>query len=126
MERATKSKHVINIYGFCGFAQITEFGRDGNLDNIQGKYDIPNVQKMIIATQVANALAAVHNLDGDDRPSATHGDLSSKQFILIDGQFKLNDFNAGRLLGWNPKTKETCPYTGGLEDKKVTQFCLSV
>ena len=110
MERATRSQFVINIYGFCGFAQITEFAQEGDLDEIQSHYNISSVQKLKIATQVAQGLADVHNLDGDDRSSMTHGDLKWDQFILSDGHFKLNDFNGGHLLSWNPKKNATCPY----------------
>lgn len=119
MERASRSHYVMNIYGFCGFATFSEFGQEGNLADIQYEYDIPNVQKLKIATQIAQGLADVHNLDGDDRSSMTHGDLTSKQFIFINGYFKLNDFNGGRLLSWNPKKNETCPYEGGFWDHVV-------
>ncbi|CAJ1968766.1 unnamed protein product [Cylindrotheca closterium] len=120
MERGTASKYIMNIYSYCGFTQIVEFGRHGNLDDILWKaYDsVTQPQKLQIATQVAQALADVHDLDGDGISSMSHGDFASKQYILIDGILKLNDFNRGRFIRWNPKLKESCTYTIGVNDGK--------
>lgn len=127
MERATESPYVVDIFGFCGFAQIVEYGKDGNLDDVV--YDdyslVTQPQKLQVATQVAQALADVHDLDGDGIPSISHGDYATKQYILIDGIFKLNDFNRGRFIRWNPKKEQSCTYTIGNNDGKVSSlYCL--
>ncbi|CAJ1939965.1 unnamed protein product [Cylindrotheca closterium] len=113
MERATGSPYVMDIYGYCGFSQVVPVGRHGDLNGIlRGYYDqLSQGQKLEIATQVAQALADVHDLDGDGISSMSHGDFASKQYILIDGRFKLNDFNRGRFIRWNPTLNEPCPYT---------------
>lgn len=128
MERATRSKYVIDMYSFCGFSQIIEFGKDGGLDYWMedGYEDLSQDQKLQIATQISQSLTDVHNLDGDGIPSMTHGDIAAKQYILIDGIFKLNDFNRGRLIQWNSKRKEACPYTIRANDGKVGCQCSSV
>lgn len=121
MERATSSKYVIDMYTFCGFSQIIEFGKDGGLDYWMedGYDDLSQDQKLQIATQISQSLTDVHNLDGDGISSITHGDIAAKQYILIDGIFKLNDFNRGRLIHWNDKKEEPCPYTIRSNDGKV-------
>jgi hypothetical protein len=121
MERSTRSPYVVDIHSFCGFAQVVEFGKDGNLDDVVWNHyeDLSSSQKLQIATQVAQALADVHNMDGDGRSSMSHGDFATKQYILINGHLKLNDFNRGRFIRWNPKKKESCPYTIGSNDGKV-------
>lgn len=121
MERATASKYIMDIYSFCGFTQVVEYGKHGNLEDILWKiYDtITQEQKLQIATQVAQALADIQDLDGDGISSMSHGDFATKQYIMIDGILKLNDFNRGRFIRWNPKLKEPCTYTIGANDAKV-------
>jgi len=120
MERATRSPYVMDIYGYCGLSQVVPTGRHGDLHHIlQNYYDqLSQGQKLEIATQVTQALADIHNLDGDGISSMSHGDFASKQYILIDGRFKLNDFNRGRFIRWNPKLQEPCPYTIGSNGDK--------
>ena len=121
MERGTSSKYIMDIYSFCGFTQVVEYGKHGNLDDILWKiYDtITQEQKLQIATQVAQALEDIHDLDGDGISSMSHGDFTSRQYILIDGYLKLNDFNRGRFIRWNKKSKKPCTYTIGVNDGKV-------
>eukprot|EP00980_Cylindrotheca_fusiformis_P021776 scaffold8600_cov111-Cylindrotheca_fusiformis.AAC.8 len=120
MERATRSPYVLDIYSYCGFSQVVEFGKEGDLDDLIYDYhrELESYQKIQIAVQVTQGLTDVHDIDGDGISSISHSDFASKQYILIDGRFKLSDFNVGRLLGWNPKLKEPCPYTVGNNDSK--------
>lgn len=122
MERTTRSKYVVDIYSFCGMAQVVEYGSDGNLEHVHGKNKLTmsSSQKLQAATQVTQGLADVHNIDGDGISSMSHGDFASKQYILINGSFKLNDFNRGRFIRWNSKKKEPCTYTIGVNDGKVS------
>ena len=44
--------------------------------------------------------------------------MGADQFVVVaDGRVKLNDFNRGHFLGWNPEKQEVCPfkikYNGG-------------
>eukprot|EP00980_Cylindrotheca_fusiformis_P021774 scaffold8600_cov111-Cylindrotheca_fusiformis.AAC.6 len=119
-ERASSSPYVVNIFSFCGFSQVTEFGEEGNLDDVIYDYysHLEAHQKIQIATQVAQGLADVHDLDGDGISSISHGDVATKQYILIDGRFKLNDFNLGRFIRWNPILRKACPYTVGNNNGK--------
>lgn len=121
MERATNSDYVVNTYSYCGFSQIIEYGRGGNLySRIATEYDrLSQNQKLQIATQVSQALADVQNLEGNSISSMTHGDFASKQYILVDGRLKLSDFNRGRFLRWDTEKQEPCPYTIGKNDGKV-------
>ncbi|CAJ1968768.1 unnamed protein product [Cylindrotheca closterium] len=120
MERASGSDYVVDIYSYCGFSQVVEYGRHGNLDDmLDGTYgDLSQSQKLQIATQVAQALADVHDLDDTGISSMSHGDFLATQYILIDGHFKLNDFNRGRFIRWNSKLQEPCTYRIGYNDKK--------
>jgi hypothetical protein len=59
MERASGSPYVVDIFSFCGFAQVTEFGKDGSLDKIMRNHyeSLASSQKLQIGTQVAEALS---------------------------------------------------------------------
>ena len=120
MERATASEYVMDIYSFCGLSQVVPLGRHGDLDNILWNYydKLSQEQKLEIAVQITQGLVDVHDIDGDGISSMSHGDFAAKQYILIDGRFKLNDFNRGRFIRWNPTLKEPCPYHIGKNGDK--------
>ena len=71
-----------------------------------------------MASHAAFGLAAAHDLDGDGVSAITQGDLKADQYLLIDGTYRLNDFNRGRFLRKNMKTGEACTYTIGNNDAK--------
>lgn len=118
MERATKSPFVMDIYGFCGFAQVVDYGRDGNLDSVDFRRATQH-QKLIYAAQAAQALADVHDIDGDGISAISHGDFALKQYIKVGSVYKLNDFNRGRFIRWNKRTQEPCTYMIGKNDGAV-------
>jgi len=54
------------------------------------------------ALQVATAIADMHNVDMDDRPSIAHTDITPGQFLrTAEGKCKLTDFNRVRFLRKN-------------------------
>mmetsp|Transcript_16300 Transcript_16300/g.24159 ORF Transcript_16300/g.24159 Transcript_16300/m.24159 type:complete len:467 (-) Transcript_16300:466-1866(-) len=120
MERLTHSPYVVDSYSHCGFAQVVEYGRDGDLsDPLLGFYHyVTSYQKLQLATQVAQGLADAHNIDGDGISSMSHGDFKIDQYINIGGIFKLNDFNRGRFIRWDSKKLEPCTYTIEYNDGK--------
>ena len=60
-------------------------------------------------------MSALHNIDKEGRASVVHTDLATSQFVVVDdGRVKLNDFNRGQFLRWNPETQEICPFTYSL------------
>jgi hypothetical protein len=64
----------------------------------------------LTATQAAIGVAHVHNIDKEGRASIAHTDISPAQFILIDGIYKLNDFNRAKFLLWSRKNMTVCDY----------------
>ena len=61
--------------------------------------------------QMAQGIADMHDFEG--RPSIAHTDITLSQFILVDGSFKLNDFNPARFMRWNITRNEPCGFTSG-------------
>jgi hypothetical protein len=58
-------------------------------------------------------LADAHTVDFEDRATIAHTDIAGNQYILIDGVYKLNDFNRARFLLRNKTSGENCHYLVG-------------
>ena len=98
MERLSSSPHVLDIYGNCGAAQLTELATGGRLYDqikiarVDGETMSP-MTKLRIGYQVATAVADLHSCDGDEVVTIVHNDLCCHQFLLVDGVYKLTDFH---------------------------------
>jgi len=124
MERLTFSKYTLDIYSYCANAGFYEYGDQGTLEsrmkeiiatssfqtNKQPKYTFTPQEKITIAFQVASALVDTHHTEKQNQAALTHGDIKPNQFLYINGTYKLNDFNRGRLLAWNQKSNQPCRY----------------
>lgn len=123
MERMTKSPHVVDIYGFCGNSGLFQYAKGGDItDKIWPRHiesNLTTIDKLLIATQVAMAVADVHNFDKEGQASVAHTDITPSQFILIDGVFKLNDFNRARFIRWSTELNEPCGYYVGKNPGKM-------
>ncbi|CAB9526605.1 activated protein kinase kinase kinase 7 [Seminavis robusta] len=121
-DRLTSTPESVNIYGFCGNSALYQFAKGGNLRDAIARY-ISNPAtpeaawsteiRLQIAYQVASGIAAVHNVDEEGRASLAHTDISTDQFISLDGRivFKINDFNRARFLRKNSLDNSSCPFT---------------
>jgi hypothetical protein len=122
-ERMTKSPHVVDIYGFCGNSALFEYSRGGDITATvfpkNGRHNLTMLNKVEIATQLASALADLHNFDKEGEASVAHADVNPSQFVLIDGSFKLNDFNRGVLMQWSKQRNESCGYYMNLNEGKM-------
>ena len=87
---------------------LFEYSQHGDLlEHIREEWWREHVTKrdrLRIAGQVAAALSDVHAL------SIVHTDITSNQYIFIDGRYKLNDFNRCRFIKWTVATKQECPF----------------
>ena len=111
MERLTSYPGVVNIFGFCSVTHLVEYSDGGDIGDIVKEGRIPNSLEMLrIAAQVAASIAHLHNVDREGTASIASTDITPYQFLLIDGIFKLNDFNRGRFIGWNTINDEACPF----------------
>lgn len=81
-------------------------------------YSRPNFLET--ALQVSTALTDVHNTDKDGQASIAHTDITPSQFIMIDGKYKLNDFNRCRFIRWNRTDDKPCSYLVGRNPGKVS------
>ena len=119
MEHLTSSPRVIDIYGYCGNSGLSEFAPGGDIElGLWGSdHTAPQgwniTEVLIVAYQVAKAIADMHNFDKEGVASMAHTDITPSQFVNVDGIYKLNDFNRVRFIRWNKRTKEPCPFHVG-------------
>lgn len=115
---------VLDTYGFCGFDVLTPYANGKSLtDHLyswhRGKLKLSNRKRLQYAVEVAEGLAAVHDIDGEGLSSVSHGDLKGQQYLFLNGEMKLGDFNRGRFLRRNSTAPDTaCTYTIGKNDAK--------
>jgi len=125
LERLTASHLVVNIFGYCSATGVFEYSDGGDIyaallpsddndeKNEAKKKKLSSLEKLQIATQSAMGLAEVHNIDKEGQASIAHTDISPDQFILIDGLYRINDFNRARFISKNRTSGENCPYFVG-------------
>jgi len=135
-ERLTGSPHVVDVYGFCGNSGVYEFGSGGDASDFIYKKKskaYTYLQALEIAVEVAQGIKSVHTYFSDESrgvimengsvskvySSIAHTDITSGQFILINGKYKLNDFNRCRFILWNESSKAPCTYTVGNNPGKL-------
>jgi len=117
MSLLTSSKHIPNMYGYCSNSGFFDYSSSGNLeDHIEkqsegGIKEWTRQEKLKYSWQVSAALSDFHSLGGiKDSVSCSHTDIASDQFLLIDGVYKLNDFNRARFIRRNVNTHEPCTF----------------
>lgn len=116
MERLSPSPNVVDIYGFCGNSGLFEYGPGGDIERSVRRGEmggLTKVERLTVAYQVSLGLADLHNFSGEGRASIAHTDVTPGQFILIDGAYKLNDFNRCRFINWNEAKNEPCGFEVG-------------
>ena len=122
-ERLTSSPMTVNIFGFCGNSGLFEYGDGGDVSrwiyHRENDSAYSFTEALDVATQIAEGIAAAHSVDGSEYATIAHTDITANQFILIDGVYKLNDFNRCRFIRWNTKTNEPCPYNVGNNPGKL-------
>jgi streptomycin 6-kinase len=137
LERLTASPRIMDIYGYCATTTRLEFMPEeiektiepGNgryranqteldmLDNVYPRNDLTAMEKLVMALEMAEALADLHGFkDG----VILHGDLHHCQFLKnSEGKIKLGDFNLATILEWNDKEEHYCK-------RKRKEWCFEV
>ena len=104
MERLTKSPHILDIHGYCGFALILPFVSGGTLGSVlqkwrDGEIHLDSRTRLEYALNITRALRDLHDVHGDVVPSVIHGDLNELQYLFDEsGRLLLGDFNKGQSL----------------------------
>ncbi len=106
LERLSSSKHVMDIVGYCGAVIIGPFADGGTMDGeiIKLLRKKASIEKLKLMVDAAKGLA---DIQSDVIPSIVHGDLTSKQYMFVNGVLQLGDFNQAVLLRRNSTSPET-------------------
>jgi hypothetical protein len=134
MEALTSSPRIVDIYGHCSTSTMAEYlpgdittqivpgdkedydrGHisqveldDLQQDDVHPLNNFTVMEKLSLALLMTESLADLHGL-----PTGVfvHGDAHPDQWLVtMNGALKLNDFNNGNFLEFNPHTMEYCKY----------------
>nr|CAB3262230.1 uncharacterized protein LOC100178883 [Phallusia mammillata] len=104
-------ENIVRLYGWAkwpyAMALIMEYLPGGNLNNLlfDVKVDLRPALQLRIGTEVACALALIHNLG--DRKRITHGDLKPENIVMtVDLHCKVGDFGSAKLSSVTGVTTE--------------------
>jgi len=109
MEQLTASPYIVDIKGFCGNSALFDLSTGGDLYDLVEEGPAKD-EMMRVAHRITSALADAHHYNAQGHATIAHTDIKPDQFIMVDGDFKLNDFNRARFLTWNPKKHEHCGF----------------
>ena len=135
MEQNSASPYILDISGYCAFANIVpsieeslwEWIRDYARPNhsARRKKQATPYEKLIVATEIAQGVAASHLFShpqeeeggGGYHATTIHMDIKPEQFLILpdSNRFVLNDFNRGEYLTYRKKKQK----------KKKTKLLLS-
>jgi serine/threonine protein kinase len=119
-ERMTSSPNIIDTYGYCGLASLSEYALHGSVDNdivpdVENDGDwtsvnrLSPIQKIQYALQIAEAVADLHGFaDG----IIVHHDQKLDQFMwnADKTRIRLNDFNRAVFMTWDDTTRQYCRF----------------
>jgi serine/threonine protein kinase len=129
-ERLTRYDGIVNIYGHCGLALLSELLDYGNLEDtailgsgyiqqqdlqdkeeLKPQNELTPTSKLDLALEIAELIAILHEYpDG----IIVHDDVQPSQFLFDkNGHLKLNDFNRAEILLWDDQAKKYCKYRNG-------------
>jgi serine/threonine protein kinase len=118
----------MDVYAYCGQSAVNEMA-DFSVPGIQNLEAFDrrmrgqnsrqgNMMKLRVAASIATGVADIHGVESmDGRPSMVHYDINPRNVAMCaGGRPKLNDFNIGEFLRWNPETNETCGFPSRMHE----------
>jgi serine/threonine protein kinase len=113
-EQLTASPYIADIYGYCAQSALVDYSNNRDLDYIFEQKTKPTKDELFqIAHDVAQSIADAHHFNDEGRATIVHMDIKPDQWILLDGRYKLNDFNLARFLTWDPEKQQNCNVASG-------------
>jgi serine/threonine protein kinase len=129
-EKFTSVDKIVNVYGHCGVAILSELLEYGDIEmlvipgtgyiqhaelndteRLRPQNKLSPILKLQLALEMAEAVALLHEYP---EGKIVHNDISPSQFLFDrNGNIKLNDFNRAEIMLWNEQTKEYCKYRNG-------------
>ncbi|KAL7454188.1 hypothetical protein ACHAWC_009354 [Mediolabrus comicus] len=114
LERLSSSKHIMDIYAYCGIVIVGPFADGGTLEEkgLSSLKRKSSPERLKLMLDAAQGLAAIHEYG--DIPSIVHGDLTEKQYMFVREENYLSgfrlvlaDFNQAILIKRNSTAPDT-------------------
>ena len=122
-EQLTASPYIADIYGYCAQSALVDYSNGQDLDYIFDQKINPTKDELFqIAHDVAQSVADAHHFNKEGRATIVHMDIKPDQWILLDGRYKLNDFNLARFLTWDPVKQQNCDVASGYSGGRVSCY----
>lgn len=115
LERLSSSKHIMDIFGYCGVVIVAPFANGGTLEEkgLSSLKRKSSPERLTLMLEAAQGLAAIHEYGGPI-PSIVHGDLTEKQYMFVSEENHLSgfrlvlaDFNQAILIKRNSTAPDT-------------------
>jgi hypothetical protein len=126
-EKMTSKPNIVDIYGFCGLANLNEAmgaatiediaqpterkastTKLNDTDHLGPQNSLAPSQKLMYALEMAESIAELTGYSGG---VIVHDDVQMSQWLLTqDMHLKLNDFNRAEILLWDEEYQEYCRY----------------
>ena len=105
----------------CDHSVVTMRGEDDCAHHVD---HVGSREKVDMATMVAKSIAAVHEIDGPDRPVAlVHNDLNANNIFMGPKNVPLlNDFNIAVLMMKDRHTNASCSFPGHFPNEQVSLY----
>ena len=128
MEHLSQSPYILDIYGYCSNTALHPYSSQGDINDLLWPLDPesndtdPSSQQLLqMAQNITLAIHHVHTIDHPTKPSMAHTDITTGQFVNINGTYQLNDFNRVRFISiQNDDKDQICPYRIGRNPGKVS------
>lgn len=107
---------TIPIHGHCGVSALYQKASSPDLKTHLRKrhYNVTSEEKLRLSIEVAETLANLHGIDGEDNVTIVHRDFKPQNVLVgNDGKLKVTDFNDATVLFWNTTSNRQCRFAYG-------------
>ena len=116
-ERMTSSPYIADIHGYCGTSALYDFADSGNLqENIARDGPLRGIDLLQTAYRVASSVADIHHRGKTGVATIAHADIYAPQWVNIQGDYKLTDFNLAKFLVKSKSTNKILPFRRDVVD----------
>ena len=113
-----RGTNVLSVWQYCAYTSVSPYATSGTLsDYVKERGDGLSPDEMYdLSLQAARGVAGMHLHRPDGVATFAHADVKPPQFLLFDRgdgrtpAVMINDFNRGRLLGYDPGRGRACPF----------------
>lgn len=117
MDQLSSCAYIMDVYGLCGASILTDFANVTLSQHLKGTSQL---DKLVIAKQIAEGLASVHDIDRAGNTSLVHNDINMANVVIgRNGIPQINDFNIAVFLMKHNKTGKTCGFPSHFSNPQV-------